>query len=273
LHPRPQHAAWGAARLTLPYDHPFWRTHFPPNGWGCRCRVTAINAPRPGDATVPPDGWDAIDPTTGDPVGIDKGWGYAPGAATTTPLAKLFADKLANLEAPVGAAMAAALADAVAMEQRLAWTTMIDRVAATLQPNGEAVLARAVSPATLQALAAQGIDLETAGVWLRDHDLAHALRDAKDARGATLPLDVWRELPAYLAGAAPYWDTVDPALVYVFDYLSQAGDGPGKLVVRVNRNAKLRADGERQKRVGNFVTTGGVFDETNLANRYKPLND
>ncbi|MBN8717135.1 MAG: hypothetical protein J0I72_03320 [Stenotrophomonas sp.] len=30
--------------------------------------------------TEPPAGWDAIDPKTGEQVGIDKGWGYQPGA-------------------------------------------------------------------------------------------------------------------------------------------------------------------------------------------------
>lgn len=29
-HPRPQHLAWHG--LTLPHDHPFWQTHFAPNG-------------------------------------------------------------------------------------------------------------------------------------------------------------------------------------------------------------------------------------------------
>lgn len=33
LHPRPQHLAWNG--LTLPPEHPFWRTHYPPNGWNC----------------------------------------------------------------------------------------------------------------------------------------------------------------------------------------------------------------------------------------------
>lgn len=43
---RPQHAAWGgrgAIRIILPIDHPFWKTHFPPNGWRCRCTVSAVS--------------------------------------------------------------------------------------------------------------------------------------------------------------------------------------------------------------------------------------
>ena len=44
-HPRPQHKRWGDMKLTLRHDHPFWETHFPPNGWGCKCRVVAVAAP------------------------------------------------------------------------------------------------------------------------------------------------------------------------------------------------------------------------------------
>ena len=34
---RPEHMAWHGT--VLPVDHPFWRTHYPPNGWKCRCTV------------------------------------------------------------------------------------------------------------------------------------------------------------------------------------------------------------------------------------------
>lgn len=85
LEPRLQHLAWDG--IALPPDHPFWVTHAPPNGWGCKCRIfgarTEAGIRRVGG--VPgkelPDGWDSIDPRTGVQVGIDKGWGYAPGAS------------------------------------------------------------------------------------------------------------------------------------------------------------------------------------------------
>lgn len=32
-HPRLDHLSWDG--LVLPSDHPFWATHYPPNGWGC----------------------------------------------------------------------------------------------------------------------------------------------------------------------------------------------------------------------------------------------
>lgn len=105
LHPRPLHLAWNG--LTLPHDHPFWQTHSPPNGWGCRCRVTAVAAPRKGDATKPPAGWDDMLEDTGAPPGIDKGWGYAPGASVRDELRALVEQKVAKLPEPLGKALAA----------------------------------------------------------------------------------------------------------------------------------------------------------------------
>ena len=46
-HTRPQHRAWGTLDghgIILPVDHVFWESHFPPNGWNCRCRCTQISA-------------------------------------------------------------------------------------------------------------------------------------------------------------------------------------------------------------------------------------
>ena len=49
------HRAW--AGTLLPVDHPWWDDHFPPNGWGCRCRlhqVSEAEAARRGGPTEPP---------------------------------------------------------------------------------------------------------------------------------------------------------------------------------------------------------------------------
>ncbi len=40
---RPKHREWGELPVILPVDHPWWNTHFPPNGWYCRCRVDQLS--------------------------------------------------------------------------------------------------------------------------------------------------------------------------------------------------------------------------------------
>lgn len=37
---RPSHAAWHG--IILPVDHWFWRTHWPPNGFNCRCDIVIV---------------------------------------------------------------------------------------------------------------------------------------------------------------------------------------------------------------------------------------
>ncbi|MEW6562750.1 MAG: phage minor head protein [Pseudomonadota bacterium] len=95
--PRPLHLSWNG--FTAPRDHPFWSTHACPNGWGCHCFISAASeedysAARAAGKHEPPDGWDKIDPKTGEPVGIDKGFGYAPGANRDKPLRKFVSEKL-----------------------------------------------------------------------------------------------------------------------------------------------------------------------------------
>ena len=113
VHPRPLHQSWDG--LVLPVDHPFWQTHSAPNGWGCKCRIIGIRnqaaARRLGGkwGSEPPDGWDDIDAKTGEPVGIDKGWGYQPGASVLS-TQKQMRDKAKQLPKPLGDALAADVA-------------------------------------------------------------------------------------------------------------------------------------------------------------------
>lgn len=81
-HPRPLHVSWSG--MVLPHDHPWWQAHFPPNGWGCRCRVIAVRAKEYHGAEPPEDGVYTHKDRAGNnhviPKGIDYGWDYAPGA-------------------------------------------------------------------------------------------------------------------------------------------------------------------------------------------------
>lgn len=87
---RPEHAAWNGT--ILPPEHPWWRTHSPKNGWGCRCTVLMVS---PG--MMKREGWKVseqapavemedrtINTAAGPqrvrvPKGIDTGFGHSPG--------------------------------------------------------------------------------------------------------------------------------------------------------------------------------------------------
>ncbi len=119
--PRVEHLAW--VGLILPVDHPFWKTHWPPNGWMCKCQVRQISAreaerllgtsrvvgkdPDGNDITISytdqvpdlgPDR-DFRNRRTGEivkiPPGIDPGWQTNPGLARASTLVQNFEDKLA----------------------------------------------------------------------------------------------------------------------------------------------------------------------------------
>lgn len=109
--PRPEHLRW--AGIILPVDHPFWQTHFPPNGWGCKCAVRQISAAQaarllgrePEDGGIiyrdtPPEERmrTFINKRTGQrtrvPEGIDPGWHSNPGIGRSRTLGRILADQL-----------------------------------------------------------------------------------------------------------------------------------------------------------------------------------
>ena len=95
-HPRPLHVSWSG--LVLKHDDPWWKTHFPPNGWGCRCRVTAVSARQFDGDTPPDDGARTVEDRFGQshrvPNGIDYGWDYAPGSGTDAAFRSIVQEKL-----------------------------------------------------------------------------------------------------------------------------------------------------------------------------------
>lgn len=101
--PRPHHLAWDG--ITLPADDAWWKTHYPQNGWGCKCRVYGSTkkefeaARQGGKGQAPPS---PIDPKTGEPVGIDKGFGYNVGAAYMERSHSILNDAVSRLPQDIG---------------------------------------------------------------------------------------------------------------------------------------------------------------------------
>lgn len=113
LEHRDEHLKW--ANLCLPVDNPFWRTHFVPNGWGCKCGIRQVSRSEYEDlnasgriTTEAPDiklvNW--VNKRTGEeeriPEGIDPGWNYNPGTGRQTILARQLAAKQAAFDAASG---------------------------------------------------------------------------------------------------------------------------------------------------------------------------
>lgn len=102
---RPTHAALNG--IVFRYDDPFWRSHFPPNGFNCRCRTAALSesALKRSGAKVESSAGNMSttyeplskgsnekvpvttfhDPVTGMDIAPDKGWSYCPGRDDMAP--------------------------------------------------------------------------------------------------------------------------------------------------------------------------------------------
>lgn len=271
-HPRPLHQSWSG--LVLPADDPWWQTHFAPNGWGCRCRIVAVKPSEYEGASAPDDGVYVKEDRFGQrhviPNGIDYGWDYAPGANQTTLLKDIIDQKLIRLPATMGADMWQSLRPILKAEQAKAVRDMVAVAAASMEPAGVGVVAHVMEPGTVNALAAYGVDLQDAAVWLRDRELIHAIRDSKVDRGAALPLEVWLNLADYLDGATPFFDKIKKNVVYAFDVPGVVG----KVAINLNRLEKVNEQSIRKKVLSNFIATGGIIDASNLADvRYVPLNE
>lgn len=143
---RPAHAAMD--NTLLRHDHPWWATHYPPNGYNCRCRViglTEADAQRRGISAAPPGAAESAP---------DAGWDYNPGeapmrgaaqatrAARVDPAASLFRERLDAVEAELGepttllSALKRALGDRTYGE---VWAAAVARAAADGVTLGAAV--------------------------------------------------------------------------------------------------------------------------------------
>jgi hypothetical protein len=278
LHPRPRHQAWNG--LILHADDPWWLTHFPPNGWGCQCTVRALSK-RDLDRLGKdgPDQAPAIDMqqvtvgTKGEnprlietPAGIDPGWGYAPGRDAFERLVQAALDKTAQLPAEQAAEAAGELLALpraqAALEQGFA--NFLDGVDLA-RPANAIYTVGALDADIVAALRAKGLEPATAAIVARDVEIAHALRDAKQAaetatgRPKALTREELAQLPEMLGDPqAVLLEPKENVLIYVFPAARREA---GKILVRVNY--RLKTDAGRV--VTNAFRTASLIDYADIA--------
>lgn len=271
---RPQHRQWNG--LIYPVDDVFWQTHYPPNGWGCRCTVRSYSL---GDLKArnlqvsepfKPATRDVVN-TNGDvtdrvPVGIDPGWDHNVGQSWISPELALGA-KLAALPRELRGLMTdKTISPAFQTVIEGNWKALQTSVKATGKPRGEAQILGFLDSATLDGLALKVPELaiESTAIAAFDNRTAHL---AGGHKAASNPLQVWPQelvdqLPQLLRGyQAVLWDQLGQVLVVV-PLGNMPGDGParlGKVVLRPNVKSKF---GEALS-----VVSLGSADPINLQDR------
>lgn len=247
LEPREQHLAWDG--LILPPDHPFWATHAPPNGWGCSCYVVGarsmtaakILGGKP-DLKLP-DNWQALDPRTGAPVGIDKGWAYAPGASVAKDIAEIIAPAVQRTPAELGSALAGSMDELIDAGWR-SWVSEALAGAAT-KPG----FLGAISPSVISALEGIGRKPLSAEIMVQPGLLSGPKAERHARSGDAFDPTLWDSLPSLLrAPRAVFVDKNSNRIIFVLE-----GSDPVVPQIALALDYRVRAD--RQTMITNMVVS------------------
>lgn len=272
--PRPQHLAW--VGTTLPADDPWWSTHYPPNGWRCRCSVRPVSeaglrrqGKRGPDEAPPVDlrPWRSRDGrvVTEVPHGIDPGFAYNPGkawqdgqpppAAPRSPLSPVGgADPVRRPRLPPAEAVTPP--PPTAERDFRQW---IDQQLGDRRPDGSSRIVGTLSAPVLERLAERGIVPAEDSIVLRSRTVQHLARDTKRAAGRAIAVEDLRRLPEILAKPeAVLRDRQSNTLLFVFSPAHQTK--LGKIVVQLGLTL-----GARDK-LGNAVSTAGLVPIEALRN-------
>jgi len=269
LHPRPLHQSWNG--LVLRYDDPFWQSHFPPNGWGCRCRVTAVRADEYNGGQAPNDGtYEHVD-RNGEvhtiPKGIDYGWDYTPGASVSADLSELVTPKLINLSSPIGSAMMEQLQPVLRSELSAQFSKWVDDVFSVNQSRNHSQLAGWISSKVLAGLDEIGKKPLTAEIFIEDRLLTGKKADRHTSAGDALSEEEWKSIPMALASdPAVLYDNDTEKVLYVLPSLTDSRSV--KIVIALDYYIG------KQKKALNLARSAFKIDANALLDRrrYKVLN-
>lgn len=277
---RPLHRDWHGT--ILPVQHPWWNTHFPPNGWRCRCTVISL-AQRDLDRR----GWKVTDPapslsmrqvavegrgTIEVPVGIDPGFGYNPGKGAVARQAEAVAQRAMGGARPeLAAAARAVLASPTLPPTPAALTAYPEWAQAVLEQKNADGTFRRVGSLPDDVLAQLPGGAENAGdpdIVLTAEALLHMARSSKQARGAGLSVADLLRLPEIVANPdAILRDKRDGDVLLVFTPSGAEGRDGAKLVVHLAYRQKVRSGEEKFYLTFNAIKSGGLVSRNVLRSR------
>ena len=228
---RPLHRHWhGTIRAK---GDAFWSTHFPPNGYNCRCTVTGVF-----DFDLKDKGWtvddkpfqtqyrDVVSRATGDitdrvPVGIDAGFDHNVGMSWTSPEQAL-GRKLAALPPQLRGLMVDKTLSPVFLEAVSSnFKQWFDGIKASGITRGTLQTVGFFDSATLNALqtieTSQGLQLNNSSVVVIDKRTNHLSGTHKTQNAAhTWTPAMIAELPKHFADyKAILWDNESAALIVI----------------------------------------------------------
>lgn len=248
---RPQHRLWNGQVHAL--DSAFWQTHYPPNGWGCRCTVRAFS-----QADIDSKGIQvqpAFDPkamptrlvqsrdglaTDQVPIGIDPGWDHNVGRSWITPEVAL-GQKLAALPLELrGPMVDRTISPAFQTVLNERFTAFRTALKASGKPSGAAQIVGYLDSAIVNALATElaEVQLESISVITLDSKTTHLEGHHKSKSAQQWP-DAWiNALPTHFRNyQAVLLDLNKNTLVVVPQ--ASFNDRLPKIVVQLNQSTKV----------------------------------
>ncbi|EJD9018864.1 minor capsid protein [Salmonella enterica subsp. enterica serovar Newport] len=256
---RPSHAALNG--LVFRYDDPFWKTHYPPNGWNCRCRVRALSQERMNALGLKATQGDkylttkkvqaAVDKATGEIINMDvttfadgarvmtpdAGWSYNPGQAAfgldQTLIRKLIEVKSPQLREMVVQEMNNS------PERQLAFRRWAEQVMAKRRGGHDIRTLGFMSESVAEAVEQRTGEPPARLLAMSEKNMLHADSDKHHDTGVALTADDLALLPSLLARAeAVLWDKVHHNLMYIVT----TKDGLAKIVVNAPYGIKRQPD-------------------------------
>lgn len=260
---RPAHRALNGQ--IFPFDDPFWRSFYPPNGYRCRCRVRSHSS----------DDLQRLGRTAGDsrPYLGEADVRASKGSTDTVPVATFKTPAMARAVSPdpgfsfnagqtwseldgitwkraqafPPAARDGILAGVATAPARLAeYSAWVDRAVATSLYRGESRSVGFLSSADAAFVQGKGFKPQSGELVIEDRLLTGAKAVRHEAAGDALTAGEWKRLPAGLAEPeAVLWHVQRQTLLYVF-----AADDSRKIkvAVEIDRWSKRRKASEESLR-------------------------